>query len=357
MPGLRRPSDDHELIDYEAVLRRRAAQECTGLGRRARSRRSQELKARIDRGDARRSSSTCATRRSIRFAGSPGDAAPAARLPHASGELDRGREMVVHCKSGMRSAKAIALLQHPVSPSCANHKGGILEWIDKVDPTESKYEPEQGNDELAAVYFGFKSSSDLVDTLRVVRARPCSPCFCLLPASVALRTFAVALFAPLGQAALRRPVVDVVLGSICRIGARARALPAPAPRCPGTREMMKSALAISGGMPDVAADGRDRAVDVDRQRAGRPAGRAMHQSRRRGSSGRALLRSRVPAPSGTAAPRADRGCGSGGRTGHRSRPASQRWTIAAAASRYDVPLRTSSSPVSRNCMQLSMSPP
>ena len=35
---------------------------------------------------------------------------PLPELPQRFGELDRGREMVVHCKSGMRSAKAIAFL-------------------------------------------------------------------------------------------------------------------------------------------------------------------------------------------------------------------------------------------------------
>src|SRR5581483_3479233 len=36
---------------------------------------------------------------------------PLPELPQRLGELDRGRELVVHCKSGMRSAKAIDLLR------------------------------------------------------------------------------------------------------------------------------------------------------------------------------------------------------------------------------------------------------
>src|SRR5262249_8699130 len=36
---------------------------------------------------------------------------PLPSLPQRLGELDRGREMVVHCKSGMRSAKAIEFLR------------------------------------------------------------------------------------------------------------------------------------------------------------------------------------------------------------------------------------------------------
>jgi sulfur-carrier protein adenylyltransferase/sulfurtransferase len=49
-----------------------------------------------------------------------------------------GREIVVHCKGGTRSAKAVRLLQeHGVAAK--NLKGGILAWIDRVDPKLPKY--------------------------------------------------------------------------------------------------------------------------------------------------------------------------------------------------------------------------
>ena len=54
-------------------------------------------------------------------------------------ELDKGREMVVHCKSGMRSAKAIAFLRQQGFTKLRNLKGGILAWADQVDPTMAKY--------------------------------------------------------------------------------------------------------------------------------------------------------------------------------------------------------------------------
>jgi adenylyltransferase/sulfurtransferase len=47
--------------------------------------------------------------------------------------------MVVHCKMGGRSAKAVALLQERGFTRARNLKGGILEWIDRVDPSQSKY--------------------------------------------------------------------------------------------------------------------------------------------------------------------------------------------------------------------------
>ena len=56
-----------------------------------------------------------------------------------TGELDRNREMIVHCKMGGRSAKAVSLLQERGFNRVSNLKGGILAWIDKVDPSQTKY--------------------------------------------------------------------------------------------------------------------------------------------------------------------------------------------------------------------------
>jgi len=64
---------------------------------------------------------------------------PLPDLPNRLPELDPDREMVVHCKSGMRSAKAVALLQQQGFRKLKNLKGGILAWADKVDPSMPKY--------------------------------------------------------------------------------------------------------------------------------------------------------------------------------------------------------------------------
>jgi adenylyltransferase/sulfurtransferase len=64
---------------------------------------------------------------------------PLPELPQRFGELDRDREMVVHCKSGMRSAKAIAFLRQQGFTKLRNLKGGILAWAGQVDPTMPKY--------------------------------------------------------------------------------------------------------------------------------------------------------------------------------------------------------------------------
>jgi adenylyltransferase/sulfurtransferase len=47
--------------------------------------------------------------------------------------------MVVHCKSGMRSAKAIALMQEAGFSRLTNLKGGILAWIKEVDSSLPSY--------------------------------------------------------------------------------------------------------------------------------------------------------------------------------------------------------------------------
>jgi len=50
-----------------------------------------------------------------------------------------GRPVVVHCKMGGRSAKATQLLRERGIGRAQNLKGGILAWIDQVDPKQPKY--------------------------------------------------------------------------------------------------------------------------------------------------------------------------------------------------------------------------
>ena len=64
---------------------------------------------------------------------------PLGDLPSRLVELEGEREIVVHCKSGVRSAKAVKLLQEAGFADAANLKGGILAWIEHVDPSLPKY--------------------------------------------------------------------------------------------------------------------------------------------------------------------------------------------------------------------------
>lgn len=64
---------------------------------------------------------------------------PLGELANRVDELDPHMEWVVHCKSGVRSAKAIALLKPLGFQKLRNLKGGILSWIEEVDPSQPRY--------------------------------------------------------------------------------------------------------------------------------------------------------------------------------------------------------------------------
>jgi adenylyltransferase/sulfurtransferase len=64
---------------------------------------------------------------------------PLGELPKRLNELDQNADYVMHCKSGMRSAKAVDLLRQSGFKRVRNMKGGILAWSDKVDPSVPKY--------------------------------------------------------------------------------------------------------------------------------------------------------------------------------------------------------------------------
>jgi sulfur-carrier protein adenylyltransferase/sulfurtransferase len=64
---------------------------------------------------------------------------PLGELPRRFEELSRDRDLVVQCRSGVRSAKAVAFLRRHGFERAVNLKGGILEWIDRIDPSQPKY--------------------------------------------------------------------------------------------------------------------------------------------------------------------------------------------------------------------------
>jgi adenylyltransferase/sulfurtransferase len=64
---------------------------------------------------------------------------PLGDLPNRVSELDSSREIVAHCRSGVRSGKAVAFLQQAGFRKVHNLAGGILAWADKIDPKMPKY--------------------------------------------------------------------------------------------------------------------------------------------------------------------------------------------------------------------------
>src|SRR5277367_4397990 len=64
---------------------------------------------------------------------------PLGDLPKRLNELNSADEIVAHCKSGVRSAKAVDFLKQAGFRKVRNMKGAILAWSDKVDPSVPKY--------------------------------------------------------------------------------------------------------------------------------------------------------------------------------------------------------------------------
>ncbi|MDE3155091.1 MAG: molybdopterin-synthase adenylyltransferase MoeB [Acidobacteriota bacterium] len=98
-----------------------------------------ELKARLDRGDDLLILDVREPQeyQINRIAGSV--LIPLGELPARVGELDATREIIAQCKSGVRSANATRFLQSAGFTRVKNLRGGILGWIDAVDPSQPKY--------------------------------------------------------------------------------------------------------------------------------------------------------------------------------------------------------------------------
>jgi len=60
-------------------------------------------------------------------------------VPQRLAEIDRDREIVVHCRSGVRSQRIAEFLSQAGYPKVVNLAGGILAWADEIDPKMQKY--------------------------------------------------------------------------------------------------------------------------------------------------------------------------------------------------------------------------
>lgn len=64
---------------------------------------------------------------------------PLGQLAERKGELDPGAHIVVYCRSGGRSAKAVEILRGAGFGNAWNVNGGILAWIERIDPSLTPY--------------------------------------------------------------------------------------------------------------------------------------------------------------------------------------------------------------------------
>jgi sulfur-carrier protein adenylyltransferase/sulfurtransferase len=97
-----------------------------------------ELKRRIDAGEA---PFILDVREPFEYqiANIGGKLIPQGEVPQRLSEIDRGREIVVQCKSGGRSQRVAEFLKQSGYPDVVNLAGGILAWSSEIDASVPKY--------------------------------------------------------------------------------------------------------------------------------------------------------------------------------------------------------------------------
>lgn len=73
------------------------------------------------------------------FANIGGELIPLNTIPDNLDKIAKDKKVVVHCRSGARSANAIQYLEQQGFSDLHNLKGGILAWSDEIDPGIQKY--------------------------------------------------------------------------------------------------------------------------------------------------------------------------------------------------------------------------
>jgi adenylyltransferase/sulfurtransferase len=126
----------HELIDYNEFCGIRGEEKPVETGVPAIS--VEELKQRLDRGDDLFILDVREPHE-YQICNLNGYLIPLGDLPKRVHELDSSKEIIAHCRSGGRSAKAVEFLRQAGFQKVKNLTGGVLAWSDKVDPSMPKY--------------------------------------------------------------------------------------------------------------------------------------------------------------------------------------------------------------------------
>ena len=127
-----------QLIDYQQFCGIKPAKEETSVKNGIPQITVTELKQRIDVGedlfilDVREPFE-------YQIANIGGKLIPQGEVPQRLDEIDRNREIIVHCKGGGRSQRIAEFLKQSGYEKVANVAGGITAWANEVDPTVSKY--------------------------------------------------------------------------------------------------------------------------------------------------------------------------------------------------------------------------
>jgi len=64
---------------------------------------------------------------------------PMDEVPDNLDKISRDKIVVIHCRSGARSGRIIEYLETQGFNNLYNLKGGVLAWVDEIDPSLTKY--------------------------------------------------------------------------------------------------------------------------------------------------------------------------------------------------------------------------
>lgn len=129
----------HELIDYEEFCGIRGEEAPAQEVQVSEEITVQELKARLDAGEHPK---IVDVREPYEYAIArlPGTTLiPLGQIVERSGELNPNEEIILHCRSGKRSADALNQLKAKGFTNLKNLVGGTLAWSDEIDPNVPKY--------------------------------------------------------------------------------------------------------------------------------------------------------------------------------------------------------------------------
>ena len=64
---------------------------------------------------------------------------PMKEIPAQINKLNKNDELIILCRSGVRSANVCEFLMNKGFKNVKNLRGGILEWVQLIDPSQPQY--------------------------------------------------------------------------------------------------------------------------------------------------------------------------------------------------------------------------
>ena len=58
---------------------------------------------------------------------------------HAFDQLPSDKQVVLHCKSGVRSAETLAIVKGAGFSDAVHVGGGVVAWVNQIDPSQPSY--------------------------------------------------------------------------------------------------------------------------------------------------------------------------------------------------------------------------